>query len=66
MERLSALKLAYAIVTEKRNANRYCMTQIRDRNTMEVTASYGDAVQIIKDLFEEEIKKQEAANESSN
>lgn len=57
MNRLSALKLAYAIVTDKKNENRYCMTQIRDKETCEVAANYYDAVQVIADLYKEEKEK---------
>jgi purine nucleoside permease len=55
MKKLSTLKLIHKILTDKRNASRYCMTQMRDKKTLEVTATYDDAIQLIEDMIVAEI-----------
>lgn len=63
MNKLSTLKLIHIILTDKRNANRYCMTQMRDKKTLEVTATYDDAIQLIEDMIVAEIKESEVEHD---
>lgn len=51
MNKLSALKLIHIILTDKRNTNRYGMTQMRNKQTLEVTATYDDAVRLVEDMI---------------
>ena len=60
MNKLSALKLAHAIITDKRNENRYTMTQIRNKETLEISATYLDAVEVIEEIYKEELAKEKA------
>lgn len=46
----TALSFAYQILTDKRNENRYSMTQIRNMDTMECF-SYYDMLDSIKELY---------------
>jgi hypothetical protein len=64
MNKLSTLKLIHIILTDKRNANRYCMTQMRDKKTLEVTATYDDAIQLIEDMIVAEIKESEVEHDA--
>jgi len=66
MNKLSTLKLIHIILTDKRNANRYCMTQIRDKKTLEATATYSDAVKLIEDMIIKEIKESEVEDDENN
>ncbi len=66
MNKASALHLVYSIITDKRNENRYCMTQIRDRETLTVEATYSDAVKVIEELYNEEKQKEKAPIEGAN
>lgn len=58
-ERQTALAFAYQILMDKRNANRYSMSQIRDMNTME-TFDYFDLLRVMRVMHAEVVKAQEA------
>lgn len=60
MNKLSALHLVYSIITDKRNENRYCMSQIRNKETLQIEATYYDAVKVIEELREKERQKENA------
>lgn len=61
-ERQTALAFAYQILTDKRNANRYSMTQIRNMNTMECF-TYGDMLRVMRVMHAEVVEMQEAQHE---
>ena len=46
-DRQTALAFAYQILIDKRNSNRYSMSQIRDMNTME-TFDYFDMLRVLR------------------
>lgn len=58
-ERQTALAFAYQILTDKRNADRYSMTQIRDMNTME-TFDYFDLLRVLRVMHTEVVEAQKA------
>lgn len=60
MKKASALHLVLSIITDKRNFNQYCTSQIRNRETLQVEAKYTDAVKLIEELYEEERQKENA------
>lgn len=57
-DRQTALSFAYQILTDKRNANRYSMMQIRDMNTME-TFDYFDMLRVLRVMHAEVVEGQE-------
>ena len=57
-DRKTALAFAYQILKDKRNANRYSMTQIRDMNTME-TFDYFDMLRVLRVMHAEVVEAQE-------
>lgn len=59
-ERQTALAFAYQILTDKRNANRYSMTQIRDMNTME-TFDYFDLLRVMRVMHAEVVEAQKCS-----
>jgi hypothetical protein len=59
MKRSSALGFAYTILTDKRNENKYIMTQARNKETLEIEATYQDAVKVIKDAYSIETTRPE-------
>ena len=66
----TALSFAYQILADKRNENRYSMTQIRNMDTMEYF-SYYDMLDSIKELYSGvrkrlSILEKEAAHESDH
>lgn len=56
-DRQTALAFAYRILTDKRNSNRYSMTQIRDINTMECF-TYEDMLRVMRDMHAEVVERQ--------
>lgn len=58
-ERQNALAFAYQVLTDKRNLNRYSMTQIRNTETMECF-TYGDMLRVLRVMHAEVVEKQEA------
>lgn len=56
-ERQTALAFAYQILTDKRNANRYSMTQIRDMNTNECFG-YFDLLRVLRVMHAEVMEAQ--------
>lgn len=59
-ERQTALSFAYQVLTDKRNANRYSMTQIRDMNTME-TFDYFDLLRVMRVMHAEVVEVQKVS-----
>lgn len=66
MNKASALHLVHSIITDKRNENRYCMTQMRNRETLAVEATYSDDVRVIEELYNEEKQKEKAPIEGAS
>lgn len=58
MEKSSAYKFALAIITDKRNENRYCTTQIRNIKTGEVKATYTDVVKVLEEAYYNELEQE--------
>lgn len=56
-DRQTALAFAYQILTDKRNANRYSMSQIRDMNTME-SFDYFDMLRALRVIHAEVVEMQ--------
>lgn len=57
-ERQTALAFAYQVLTDKRNSNRYSMTQIRNMNTMECF-TYGDMLRVMRVMHAEVVEARE-------
>ena len=62
MGNLNGLKLAHQILTDKSVANKFCMTQLRNRKTL-ATTSYSDAVKAVEEAYIEQQKKEEVKND---
>jgi hypothetical protein len=56
-ERQTALAFAYQLLTDKRNSNRYSMTQIRNMNTMECF-TYDDMLRVMRVMHAEVVERQ--------
>ena len=63
-DRQTALAFAYQILTDKRNANRYSMSHIRDMNTME-TFGYFDLLRVLRVMHAEVVSAQEGKDENA-
>lgn len=63
-ERQTALAFAYQILTDKRNSNKYSMSQIRDMNTMECF-DYFDMLRVMRVMHKEVVEAQEESNENA-
>ena len=59
-DRQTALAFAYQILTDKRNSNRYSMSQIRDMNTMECFG-YFDLLRVLRVMHAEAVETQKGA-----
>ena len=62
LDRQTALAFAYQILTDKRNSNKYSMSQIRDMNTME-TFDYFDMLRVLRVMHAEVVEEQKANTE---
>ena len=51
-QKRKAIKLAYSIVTDKRNSDRYAFTAITNRETME-RFGYNEMVETLKAMYNE-------------
>lgn len=60
-ERQTALAFAYQILTDKRNTNRYSMSQIRDMNTMECFGFF-DLLRVLRVMHAEVVAEQNGAD----
>ena len=56
-DRQTALAFAYQILSDKRNTNKYSMTQIRDMNTME-TFDFFDMLRVLRVMHGEVVEAQ--------
>ena len=61
-DRQTALAFAYQILMDKRNSNKYSMSQIRDMNTME-TFDYFDMLRVLRVMHAEVVEVQKANTE---
>ena len=61
-DRKNALAFAYQILTDKRNYNKYSMSQIRNMNTME-TFNYFDMLRVLRVMHAEVVEVQKANTE---
>lgn len=51
-EKCTALQLAYQILTDNRNTNKYSMSGIRDMKTMELF-EYTDMLRVLREMYAE-------------
>lgn len=63
MDKLSALRLAYKIITDKRNSSRYCSTSIISKITGEKLADYDDACAVVAATTREEFYRRKNVEE---
>lgn len=64
-DRQTALAFAYQILSDKRNTNKYSMSQIRDMNTME-TFDFFDMLRVLRVMHAEVVAaRKEDAHENA-